>query len=509
MPVSLFGLITHRNRTLPILLALLTIGSSVLVFSSDVRAGNQVSHSAIIINSNSGFTAANGVTGGNGTASAPYIISGWTITDYCCSAEIGIANTTAFFIVRNVTANGGGNAIKLNNVTNGALENLAAWGSYAQGSGTAISVSGSRSISIIGVEAASGGSPHYGGGPGIWIQSSADLIIANNSILSSVGNGLSIYSGANITVIGNVISRDQDGYGMVVSGSTNVTLSANNFQHSGLVFSGSINIEPNNLVNGKPLDYFNGCSSGGLSLDNVPVGQLIIQNCSNVQLSNLNVESSDVGILMSGVHNALVRNVNASLNNFKGLELDGSSNITIEQSDFSFQPEDYFSGPGTNTMISLSGSIGVVIDGSRFDGDYGVPIRSYNSVNVTMSSNTFQNGVGLLCLQNSTGVHIFHNNFYIIQGYTQFCVSDTQPGHFWDNGYPSGGNYWSNYTGVDNCSGPQQNVCPSPDGIGDTPYSIPGGVYQDHYPLMKTFVASVDPPASIGGGGGGQPPRRL
>src|SRR5438132_316364 len=80
---------------------------------------------------------------------------------------------------------------------------------------------------------------------------------------------------------------------------------------------------------------------------------------------------------------------------------------------------------------------------------------------------------------------IYHNNF--IQNDSQAYQSNT--GITWDNGYPSGGNYWSNYAGVDNCSGPQQNICPSPDGIGDTPPSIDGTVYQDHYPFMKPFTA--------------------
>jgi hypothetical protein len=56
----------------------------------------------------------------------------------------------------------------------------------------------------------------------------------------------------------------------------------------------------------------------------------------------------------------------------------------------------------------------------------------------------------------------------------------------WDDGYPSGGNYWSDYTGVDLYSGPYQNETSS-DGIGDTPYDIDENNV-DHYPLMKPWT---------------------
>jgi parallel beta-helix repeat protein len=76
---------------------------------------------------------------------------------------------------------------------------------------------------------------------------------------------------------------------------------------------------------------------------------------------------------------------------------------------------------------------------------------------------------------------VFHNNF----------VNNTQPfiyktyGTFWDDGYPSGGNYWSMYNGSDSQSGPYQNETGS-DGIGDTPYSI--NAYDvDRFPLMQPY----------------------
>jgi hypothetical protein len=48
----------------------------------------------------------------------------------------------------------------------------------------------------------------------------------------------------------------------------------------------------------------------------------------------------------------------------------------------------------------------------------------------------------------------------------------------WDDGYPSGGNYWSDYNGTD----------ANGDGIGDTPYVFGyNNSYTDNYPLMKPF----------------------
>jgi len=76
---------------------------------------------------------------------------------------------------------------------------------------------------------------------------------------------------------------------------------------------------------------------------------------------------------------------------------------------------------------------------------------------------------------------IYHNNFIN----NTLSTSTSGYKNIWDDGYPSGGNYWSDYKGVDEKFGVQQNIngC---DGIGDSPYIIDANNV-DMYPLMSPF----------------------
>jgi parallel beta-helix repeat protein len=77
----------------------------------------------------------------------------------------------------------------------------------------------------------------------------------------------------------------------------------------------------------------------------------------------------------------------------------------------------------------------------------------------------------------------YHNNFL---DNTLQVVSGGQTS-VWDNGYPSGGNYWSHYRGTDLFNGPNQNQTGS-DGIGDSPYVIDANNI-DRYPLMGPYLS--------------------
>lgn len=83
-------------------------------------------------------------------------------------------------------------------------------------------------------------------------------------------------------------------------------------------------------------------------------------------------------------------------------------------------------------------------------------------------------------LTNSNSNKIFHNT--LADNEIQVSIS-MSTGNVWDDGYPAGGNYWSNHTGPDIVSGPSQDQL-GPDGIVDTPYTVAIGAI-DRYPLVE------------------------
>ncbi len=101
--------------------------------------------------------------------------------------------------------------------------------------------------------------------------------------------------------------------------------------------------------------------------------------------------------------------------------------------------------------------------------------------------NTVWNCTNGIYLPESADNTIYHNNFInnTLQAYVTPNYNNT-----WDNGYPSGGNYWSDYTGTDLYSGPDQNIAGS-DFRGNTPYIINQN-NTDHYPLTTPY--ETEPP---------------
>jgi parallel beta-helix repeat protein len=130
--------------------------------------------------------------------------------------------------------------------------------------------------------------------------------------------------------------------------------------------------------------------------------------------------------------------------------------------------------PSDAGYVAVINSTNITVEGLNLTNNGQGILVAYSS-NVTVENcNLTSNWWGVRLLS-SSNVSIYHNN--IIDNYIQY---ETNSENLWDDGYPSGGNYWSDYTGMDEKGGLYQNETGS-DGVGDTAYG------QDRYPLMAPF----------------------
>jgi parallel beta-helix repeat protein len=134
-----------------------------------------------------------------------------------------------------------------------------------------------------------------------------------------------------------------------------------------------------------------------------------------------------------------------------------------------------------DTSCNLNTFSGNRIDAGSypFPGCYGVEVDS-SVGNVFFENCIMKYSVGARLASSSPNNTFYHNNFINNAQQARCNVSIV---YRWDYGYPSGGNYWSDYNGTDVFSGPYQNETGN-DGIGDTPYVV-NAVNIDHYPLFR------------------------
>lgn len=111
----------------------------------------------------------------------------------------------------------------------------------------------------------------------------------------------------------------------------------------------------------------------------------------------------------------------------------------------------------------------------------GLLATAHSSYSNTYVGNYFFNDSTVFRIYGISSNLFYHNSFI---NYTTYLVTGSGNAT-WDNGYPSGGNYWYLYDGVDLYHGPSQNLTGS-DGIGDTQFNVTSNNV-DHYPLMKAW----------------------
>lgn len=135
--------------------------------------------------------------------------------------------------------------------------------------------------------------------------------------------------------------------------------------------------------------------------------------------------------------------------------------------------------------VQVSSSENITLDGNDFVGVTGPAVGLYNSSQVLVTGNNVTQSSCGISLEQSNSNRIFHNNF--LNNTIQVLVENSTSE--WDDGYPSGGNSWSDYSGLDIYKGPKQDILGG-DGIGDTPYII-DAANRDRYPFVKSSPLRV------------------
>jgi parallel beta-helix repeat protein len=189
------------------------------------------------------------------------------------------------------------------------------------------------------------------------------------------------------------------------------------------------------------------------------------------------------GIVWQNVSNARLEGSNLS-RNYHGLEVAAGSNLTV--ADNRVEANAFF-----GIWIERSNETTLLRNTVANTSVQGIFIRDAFEV-LVKDNDLVGNGVGMV-VANSVEVRIYGNR---IVGSVYYPADDTTGGNAWDGGYPQGGNFWSEYIGWDDCSGPAQNVCPDSDGIGDRQFEFAPSRW-DWYPLLPVNPVNLLPVAAF------------
>jgi len=264
----------------------------------------------------------------------------------------------------------------------------------------------------------------------------AGNVTASSSAITIQRNNITI-DGAGHTVQGITASLSE---GVNMTGRNNVTIKNMKITafYWGIYLSFSTN---NNIVSGNNITAISG---SGI--------ELYAPGNNNIVSGNNIAANSGTGIELYSSGNNIVSGNNITANTWYGV---------------------YLGSYCSNNIVS-----GNNITANNY---FGIYIGSHSSNNSVSGNNIANNAEGIH-LFSSSGNTIYHNNF--VNNTSQVYSSGSTD--VWDNGYPSGGNYWSDYNGTDKKSGLSQTL-PGYDGIGDVPYIITGD-NSDGYPLMQPLT---------------------
>jgi parallel beta-helix repeat protein len=288
-------------------------------------------------------------------------------------------------------------------------------------------------------------------------------VISSNTIVNS--GGIFLDTSSNNVLRNNSVSGT--GIGFEVSGSPQPKLSS------------FINdIDTSNTINGKKIYYLINKNDLNINPSTYPnIGYLALVNCTRMIVENIHLNVQ--GILLAWTTDSQITNNEISSNYGDGVILNYASNNKIMKNNINAN-----SGAG----IRLSYSNQNIVSGNHITRNQMGIFLVYSADNNTITENNIADqDIGINFYTSSNNL-IYHNNFVnnTKQVYDAYWETLEQPFSYippseniWDNDYPIGGNYWSNYTNLY----PEAEELDS-SGIWETPYIIDEN-NQDRYPLIN------------------------
>ncbi len=345
---------------------------------------------------------------------------------------------------------------------------------------------------------------------GIVMLSSDNTMLGNNITCSDCG--LYAYGSNRISIVGNNITHNRNesehgAWGLHIMNCNSSYVGENNLTDNQIGFEmhdshGNL-ISGNNMSRNSGTAHFDGSNhifSKNNFENNTWVG-LIVSGATNSSVIRNNFDGNmDAAIQLEGSYIMIAEN---NITNTKksiidrAYAIDGNylSHCIISKNNMRGNGDSVFFQQISDTLLSdnyltYNGGPGLyvlVASNCTFSGnhitdsaDCGIKTRACNSSLFT--ENEIENNSFGISLQLSYHNRIYHNS--LVNNTQQVYAADST--NCWDDGYPSGGNYWSDDTTDDEYQGSNQAVVGS-DGICDLECFLDAN-NTDHYPLMGKYA---------------------
>ena len=307
--------------------------------------------------------------------------------------------------------------------------------------------------------------------PAIQFQNVSHVTI-EASLINATTSGISVTDSDNVTV-NDVDFLDYTGWGVSISSCEDISIMDSQFYGANGVSGSAVSRAA--ILSNQMVGVETGVMMG--TLDNSTIQSNSFESCGYPVYLNTAERNDVVGNVMSGgsfgIELRYVYWSNVSGNEITGIEYTGIFCYMDSHND-TFCSNTISDGLGTGFLADTSRDCVVI-------------------------SNTFRNNddpwavAGGVWLRDCSGMLVYHNSFY--ENTPRHAYDSSATDNRWNETYPTGGNYWDNYTGADENSGADQ-ISGDSDGIGDVPYQFDVDT-SDSYPLVDALNTNTRPVASF------------